>query len=119
MNQYFNDHCKKFKEKISRKQFKFDDSFWYYVNGDKEKFRRPWILLHICFGSWDIIQYDFGMAFNNDKKFEESMEAICNMLPHFLLVAGFSASEYKDLEGPMPFQCRQEPPPKVLQTRKM
>ena len=135
MDQYFNDHCKKFKEKRFKKQFKFDDCFWHYVNGDKEKFRRPWkdveyiyysininenhwILLQIYFASSDIIAYDSDMALNSDKKFEESIEAIYNMLPHLLLTVGFSASEYKELEGPIPFQCRQKPSPKIPQTRK-
>ena len=41
IDQYFNGHYKKFKDKRSRKQFKFDDYFWHYVNGEKEKFIRP------------------------------------------------------------------------------
>ena len=121
--------------KRSKKQFKFDECFWHYVNSDKEKFKRPWknveyvyytmninendwILLQIYFMSWDIIAYDSDMTLNTDKKIEQSMEAIYNMLPHLLLAAGFSSSQYKDLEGPMPFQCRREPPSKVPQSRK-
>ena len=135
MDQYFNGHYKKFKEKRSKKQFKFDECFWHYVNGDKKKFRKPWkdveyvyytmninenhwILLQICFTSWDIIAYDSDMALNTNKKLEECMETICNMLPHLLLAVGFSSSQYKDFEGPMPFQCRREPPSKVPQTHK-
>ena len=39
MDQYFNDHYKKFKEKRNKKQFKFYEYFFDYVNGNKEKFK--------------------------------------------------------------------------------
>ena len=74
------------------------------------------ILLQIYFTSWDIIAYDSDMELNSDKKFKESMEAICNMLPHLLLTARLSSSQYKDLEGLMPFQSKQQSLPKVPQT---
>ena len=55
---------------------------------------------------------------STEEKFEQSIEAICNMLPYLLLAVGFSPSQYKDLEDPMSFQCWREPLPKVPQTRK-
>ena len=42
MDQYFNDHYKKFKEKRNKKQFKFYEYFFDYVNGNKEKFKSSW-----------------------------------------------------------------------------
>ena len=87
MDQYFNGNYKKFKEKRFKKQFKFDECFFYYLNSNKEKFRRPWkdveyvyyssnikqdhwILLQICFTSWDIIAYDSDIACSTEEKFE-------------------------------------------------
>ena len=130
MDQYFNGYYKKFKDKRSRKKLKFDDCLRHYVNGNKEKFKSPWedikyvyysmnlnanhwILLQIYFTLWDILVYDSDISLNSDEKFEEPMEAICNMLPHLLLAARFSSSHHKDLEGLMPFQCKRESPPKV------
>ena len=43
IEQYFKGHYQNLKEKRNKKQFKFDDVFFEYVNGNKEKFRRKWM----------------------------------------------------------------------------
>ena len=102
LNQYFNGHYHKFKEKMSNKQFKFDKYCFEYINGNKEKFRRScmdveyvyyacnvnkdhWIMCQICLTSWIIIAYVSDIACSTQNRFEQCMEPICNILPYLLL----------------------------------
>ena len=104
---------------MAKKQFKFNEIFFEFVNGNIEKFKRKWMdveyvyyivnvndnhwfLCQIYLISWVIVAYDSDV--------EKLMEPISNLLPYILLQAGFSPTQYIDLEGSQPFQYRREPP---------
>ena len=120
MELYFQGYYQNFIKKRVKKQFKFDEVFFEFINDNMEKFRKKlmdaeyvyyvvnvnnnlWFLCHICLTSWDIIAYDSNIACTAQHMFEQLMEPFSNMLLYILFQARFYPTKYVDLQGPQPF----------------
>ena len=92
-----------------------DVEYVYYVVNVNDN---HWFLCQICLTSWVIIAYDLDIVCTTQENFEKLMEPISNMLSYLLLQAGFSPTQYMDIEGPQPFQYKREPPSILRQTKR-